>query len=170
MNKMGVNRVWQTFKDLPMPGKLIVFAACFIVGALLVAGSGMVSYRVTSYRYAKREAARMKQVQAALSAADAAEKRAEAKEAQAELLKQQNEAKAKVTTADKQKLEQEAKATDAKITNDYAADVQRINANQSDCDRCRDSCSRLDRLAVSNPALAELRCTADACADSCPTQ
>lgn len=157
-----------TFARLPARAKLAVFAACFLVGVLLASFGGMIGYRVSRARYSKREAARMKQVQAALASAEAAERRAEAKEAQAELLARQNAARAKTTTAESARLEQEAKTNDAKITADYAADVNRINSLQSDCERCRDSCARLDRAASRNPALAEFRCSATACEEACP--
>lgn len=161
-------RAKEAFTRLSPKGKIIVFVAAFVVGCILVAVSGMVAYRVSYSRYNKREAARMKQVQEALAAADAANRRAEAKEAQAELLKQQMDAKAKVTTADRVKLEQESERNEEKIKSAYEHDQAFINSDLSDCERCRDVCSRLDAVAVSNPALAKYACAADACAEQCP--
>lgn len=147
--------------------KLLIFLATFIVGVILVGAVGMIGYRISYSRYTKREAARMKQVQEVLAAADAATRRAEAKEAQAELLKQQMDAKATVTTADRVKLEQESERNEEKIKTSYEHDQTFINSDMSDCERCRDVCSRLDAVAVSNPALAKYRCAADSCAEQC---
>jgi K+-sensing histidine kinase KdpD len=155
-------RVKEAFTKLSPKSKLIAFVVAFIVGCLLVAASGAIAYRISYARYNRKEAARMKQVQDALALAEAANRRAEAKEAQAELLKEQNEAKAKTTTADKARLESEAQ-----IRNAYQHDQDAINSDMSSCDRCRDICSRLDALAVSNPALAKYKCAANSCDDEC---
>jgi K+-sensing histidine kinase KdpD len=160
-------RVKEAFTKLSPKSKLIAFVVAFIVGCLLVAASGAIAYRISYARYNRKEAARMKQVQDALALAEAANRRAEAKEAQAELLKEQNEAKAKTTTADKARLESEAQAHDEQIRNAYQHDQDAINSDMSSCDCCRDICSRLDALAVSNPALAKYKCAANSCDDEC---
>lgn len=151
-------------------GKAAVFVAAFLVGCLLVTGGGLFGHSIARARYNAREAERMKQVQAALAKADEATKRAEAKEAQAELLGKQNEAKAGLTADAKAKLEKESAENVKQISETYKADVSSINSDASLCDRCRDTCSRLARVAVSNPELAAFQCAPDACSEQCPSE
>jgi uncharacterized protein HemX len=151
--------------QLSPKSKLIAFVVALVVGCILVAASGMIFYRVAFNRYSKKEAARMKQVQDLLAAADAADKRAEAKEQEAARLKAVNDAKAKTTTAEKEQIESEAQRNDEQIRNAYQHDHDAI----SDCDRCKDICTRLDAVAVSNADLAKYKCAADSCAEQCDT-
>lgn len=163
-----VKHLREAFSRMSPFGKLLVFVGALALLAVFLTGGGLIGNRLAAARYNKREAARMKQVQAALAAADAATKRAETKEAQAELLRQQNEAKAGKVTAAAEQLAKETKDNEEKISADYAADLARINSDLTPCDRCRDVCSKLDAAARANPAFGQYRCDADACSEDCP--
>lgn len=156
--------------ELSPAGKLAAFGLCLLAGLLLVTGGGMLGSRIAAARYDRREAERMKQVQAALSAAEAATRRAEAKEARAALLAEQNAARAGKTTAAEQQLQKEIAENETRISEAYRADVARINSNASLCERCRDTCSRLARAARDSPELAPFTCGPDSCAELCPSE
>lgn len=161
-----VQRLKESFFNLSAAGKVIAFVIAFVVGAVLVAGGGMVGHRIASARYSKKEAARMKQVQAALATADAATKRAEAAEAKAELLAQKNAAKEKNLSERDRQIIEEGKKTDAEISETLRRDVASIDGDASSFERCEDICSRLERAAAANPNLAPFRCAPDSCADA----
>lgn len=159
--------MWSWFKSLTGKNKALVVVALTVILAVVSGVASSIGYRISYARYNKREAARMKLVQDSLAAAEAKTRSAEAKEAKAELLEQQIAAKAKLTTEDKTKLETESRKRDEQIQNAFQHDTDAINSDMSDCQRCRDICSRVESLIVSNPNLAKYSCQPDACSEEC---
>jgi uncharacterized protein HemX len=159
--------MWAWFKTLSGKNKALVVVALIIILAVVSGVAASIGYRVRYAAYQKREAVRMKQVQDALAAADAKTKLAEAKEAKAALLEQQIAAKVKITEADQTKLEEESKRRDEQIQNALQHDNDAINSDMSNCERCRDICTRTATVAKSNPNLAQYQCGANDCADYC---
>lgn len=159
--------LWSWFKSRSLVGKIGVAFGLVVIVTLLSFAAGAIGHRIAYNRYTKKEAARMKQVQDALAAAEKSTRSAEAKEAKAEVLAEQNAAKAKTTSADKQALETEIAKREADIQNAYQHDQDYINSNLTECDRCRDICSRVAALARTNPNLAQYQCQPDACDEQC---
>lgn len=134
---------------------LLGFAACFLL---------MFSMRSESEQnrraYEKQTKANQIAFAAALVEAETHKKRAEAAEANAALLKQQTDARASQQTAKDAELDrritenQEKEETQKnELNQSYFNDLRRIDA-LPDADRAADICSRLNRLAGTNPALA----------------
>lgn len=165
MSKLNTGKLWSTFNALPSLGKLIVIGAIILVFVLAGWGGGMIGHSIGRARADRERAANLKKAQDALALAEAANRRAEAKEAQAALLEKQLAAKEKLTEEKQRQLETEQELTDEKIKTDYANDKARIDSMSDECERCKDTCARLERLSVSNPALGH--CEPNACVDAC---
>lgn len=170
MNNHGLGRLVETFKTLPIPGRIIV-VVLILVGVLILAtfvGVGSVS--VWKWNYNRKEAANQKLIQEALANAEAKDKSADAKEAKVEQIGQINEKRAGDTAARVNQINQETEKNVQAIEDAYKRDSAYINSDISSCDRCRDICSRVERLSLSNPDLGKYRCGPDTCASECADQ
>lgn len=105
-------------------------------------------------RFQQKQAEQLRAIQETLADAEARIQSAEAKEAQAKLLAEQNTAKATTTRQMQEKITNDQNRREAEVTERYEDDLQRIrDPTVDDCARCRDIRARLERLKAGNPSL-----------------
>jgi uncharacterized protein HemX len=152
---------------LSLGRKLALGAIVLVVLAALTAGGAVVGHRISQSKFERERAARLKEAQDHLAAAEKLEKRAEGKEQKAEEMEVVIGQKAAVAEAKKGEIEASDRRAQEQIDVDAKRDADYINRDLSNCERCRDVCARKQRLAdaANRPGW---QCPADACDEDCP--
>lgn len=145
-------------------GKIIL---ALLASALLGMGASLAwhlhAQRASETRYQARTNEQQKAVQQALAQAEAALARAAVKEAQAELLKQQIDARSQSAVTQAQELLARERQREAELTRQREADLAALDAPATECERQRDVCARFARLAQRDAAWRQYICLSDPC-------
>lgn len=147
----------------------VAAAVCFLIGVIAVYWLAGVFAERAAYSKAKKEyeaktAEIQKTIQAALLEAEKAGARSKVAEDKANKIIQANTEKAAAQTKKDSALDSriiqtqtEGKQKENEIENNFNNDLRRASS-MSDDERAADICTRIERLAATNPAFAGYRC------------
>jgi len=152
--------------NFPFAAAIGLIIAAFLIYWITGAISEQFAYAKAKREYDAKTNEIQKTIQTALIEAEKAKARSKIAEDKANKIIEANTERAKTQTAKDTALDTQIKETqkegklkENEIENNFNNDIQRAS-NMSDDERAADICSRIERLAANNPALAEYRCNA----------
>lgn len=145
--------------------KIVVALAIVVLSLGIMFVWRIVVLKTQLSRYERQSAANTKAVQQALANAEAAEARAREKEAQAEMWRQQIDARSAQAHKTAQELLLKQKQEDAALRAAQNQDLQNIARPATECVRARDTCERFKRLAQLDASWQQYVCQSDPCSN-----